>query len=184
VVGYSGNLGRAHEFETLLGAARLLRADEQFAFLMTGAGAKASGLQHAARAQGLSSFVFQDYQPAQLLSDSLAASDVHLVSLLPALEGLIVPSKVYGILAAGRPTVFIGDTDGDVARMLRNYDCGITIGVGDSEGLVRELQALRNNPARLESMGRNARELALRRHTSEHAVADWIEFLNGIAASR
>ena len=66
------------------------------------------------RAEGLASFYFQGYQPAALLSDSLAAADVHFVSLLPALEGLIVPSKVYGILAAGRPAVFVGDPAGDV----------------------------------------------------------------------
>ncbi len=109
VVGYSGNLGRAHEFETLIGAAVLLRADPRFAFLITGGGAKAEGVRNSVQSLGLESFFFQNYQPAELLSDSLAAADAHFVSLLPALEGLIVPSKLYGILAAGRPVVFIGD---------------------------------------------------------------------------
>ena len=181
VVGYSGNLGRAHEFETLIGAARLLRADPGFAFLITGGGAKAASLQGTVRAQKLDSVVFQDYQPPELLSDSLAAADVHFVSLLPALEGLIVPSKIYGILAAGRPTVFIGDAGGDLATLLQEHDCGITVQVGDSERLATRLRELRNDPARRESMGRNARRLALQRYTSEHAVNDWMEFLSGIA---
>jgi glycosyltransferase involved in cell wall biosynthesis len=181
VVGYSGNLGRAHEFETLLGAARLLRDDKSFAFLMTGAGAKAGDLHRAVRREELHSFIFQDYQPAELLADSLAASDVHLVSLLPELEGLVVPSKIYGILAAGRPAVFIGDSHGDLARMLRQHACGIAVAPGDSERLATELSALRDDPLRLASMGQNARQLAMSRYSSEHAVAEWIDLLNAIA---
>jgi colanic acid biosynthesis glycosyl transferase WcaI len=183
VVGYSGNLGRAHEFETLIGAARLLRSDSRFAFLITGAGAKAEAVRASVQAQGLDSFFFQSYQPTELLSDSLAAADVHFVSLLPALEGLIVPSKVYGILAAGRPVVFVGDISSDLAKLVREMHCGIVVAVGDTEGLASELRALRDSPARIESMGARARELALARYTKEHAVADWLEFLDVIAPS-
>jgi colanic acid biosynthesis glycosyl transferase WcaI len=183
VIGYSGNLGRAHEFETLIGAARLLRADSRFGFLITGGGAKADAVRNCVQAQGLDSFFFQSYQPAELLSDSLAAADVHLVSLLPALEGLIVPSKLYGILAAGRPVLFVGDTGSDLAKLVREQRCGIAVAVGDSEGLAAELRALRDDPARLESMGRRARELALARYTKEHAVADWLALLDVIAPS-
>jgi colanic acid biosynthesis glycosyl transferase WcaI len=104
-----------------------------FAVLMTGAGAKSGGLRHAGEAERLGCFLFQDYQPPELLSDSLAAADVHLVSLPPALEGLMVPSKIYGIPAAGRPTTFIGATDGDLARIIRYHDCGLAVPVGDSE---------------------------------------------------
>jgi len=181
VVGYSGNLGRAHEFDTLVGAARLLRGDSRFAFLITGSGAKADALRDAIRTEGIESFFFQGYQPAELLSDSLAAADVHFVSLLPALEGLIVPSKVYGILAAGRPGLFIGDTAGDVARMLTSEGCGVAVEVGNCARLASELTALRDSPERLRVMGLRARELAVSRYTSAHAVADWLEFLEDIA---
>jgi colanic acid biosynthesis glycosyl transferase WcaI len=181
VIGYSGNLGRAHEFDTLIEAARLLRGDSGFAFLITGGGAKADALRRAVQAEGLDSFFFQGYQPAELLSDSLAAADVHFVSLLPALEGLIVPSKIYGILAAGRPALFIGATSGDLGRLVTAEGCGVAVAVGDSEHLAAELVSLRNSPARLESMGSKARELALSRYTSEHAVADWLRFLEAIA---
>jgi colanic acid biosynthesis glycosyl transferase WcaI len=180
-VGYAGNFGRAHEFDTLRGAARVLRKNPRFAFLMTGAGAKAHGLQEAVRAEGLEGFVFQDYQPPELLSDSLAAADVHLVSLLPALEGLIVPSKIYGILAAGRPAVFIGDTNGDLARILRDHDCGVAVGVGESERLAAELVRLSEDRAHVAAMEQNARQLAVRSYTSERAVTDWLGFLDVIA---
>lgn len=183
VIGYSGNLGRAHEFETLIGAARLLRTDPRFAFLITGGGAKAEAVRNSVQSLGLDSFFFQGYQPAELLSDSLAAADAHFVSLLPALEGLIVPSKLYGILAAGRPVVFVGDPGSDLAKLVREQRCGVVVAVGDSEGLAAELRALRDDPGRLESMGTRARELALARYTKEHAVADWLALLDVIAPS-
>jgi len=181
VVGYSGNLGRAHEFDTLVGAARLLRADPGFAFLITGSGAKAEELRDSIRAEGIESFHFQKFQPAEMLSDSLAAVEVHFLSLLPGLEGLILPSKVYGILAAGRPAVFVGDPAGDVANMLRTADCGITVEVGDCKRLAAELTALRDSPDRVRAMGHRARELALSRYTSLHAVAAWLAFLRDLA---
>jgi glycosyltransferase involved in cell wall biosynthesis len=183
VIGYSGNLGRAHEFGTLIAAARLLRSDPQFAFLITGGGAKAEALRESVRAEGLTNFFFQGYQPAELLGDSLAAADVHFVSLLPDLEGLIVPSKIYGVLAAGRPTLFVGDVCGDLARLVTLEGCGVATPVGDGEKLAAELNALRASPERLVSMGVKARKLALSRYTSEHAVADWLGFLKEIAPS-
>jgi colanic acid biosynthesis glycosyl transferase WcaI len=106
---------------------------------------------------------------------------VHFVSLLPALEGLIVPSKVYGILAAGRPTVFVGDPAGDVASMLTTEGCGVAVAVGDCAHLAAELTALREAPDRLRAMGLKARELALSRYTSSHAVAAWVAFLDDVA---
>ncbi|HTY49505.1 MAG TPA: glycosyltransferase family 4 protein [Steroidobacteraceae bacterium] len=180
VVGYSGNFGRAHEFDTLLGAARLLAGDG-FTFLMTGGGARWQELRAAAATGGLDNLIFQGYQPAELLGDSLAAADVHLVSLLPALEGLIVPSKVYGILAAGRAVLFIGDTGGDTAQLIREHDCGIAVEVGDSQGMAAQLRALRAAPERLQRMGHNARELALARYTGAGAAEEWLRVLRGIA---
>lgn len=105
IVEYSGNLGRAHEFETLLAAAEVLRNEGQILFLMIGGGVHMELLKSRVKALGLPNFIFLPYQLGSQLSDSLAAADVHLVTLLPSVEGLIVPSKIYGILAAGRPTL-------------------------------------------------------------------------------
>jgi colanic acid biosynthesis glycosyl transferase WcaI len=181
VVGYSGNLGRAHEFDTLLGAARLLRDDTRFAFLITGGGAKAAALRCAAEAQGLGNIYFLPHQPPELLADSLAAADAHLISLLPALEGLIVPSKLYGILAARRPGIFIGDTDGEVARVLRTHNCGISVSVGNSDGLAAELRSLRDDPQRVQELGQHGYTLASNRYTTDTAVQAWTGILADIA---
>lgn len=181
VVGYSGNLGRAHEFETFLEAAALLRDDPAFVFLITGGGAKIAALRRDVETRGLRNFRFQPYQPAERLADSMAAADVHLVSLLPQIEGLIVPSKFYGILAAGRPAIFIGDADGELAREIRSGDCGVAIGVGDSAGLARELRQFRADPALLARLGSNARKLAQSRYSSERALQAWLAMIASIA---
>jgi colanic acid biosynthesis glycosyl transferase WcaI len=124
VVCYSGNLGRAHEFETLLGAATLLRKYAEFVFLVIGGGVKMDALRNTVAALGLANFRFLPYQPRATLEDSLAAADLHIVSLIPALEGLIVPSKLYGVMSAGRPVVFIGDRNGDIGRVIARAQCG------------------------------------------------------------
>jgi glycosyltransferase involved in cell wall biosynthesis len=183
VVGYSGNLGRAHEFQTLLAAARQLQ-DGRFLFLMTGGGARMTELRAAVTQAGLPNFHFQGYQPASLLADCLAAADVHLVSLLPALEGLIVPSKAYGILAAGRPVAFVGHPQGEVAMLLRDHDCGISVECGAGQQLAEALRALQADPERVRVLGANARRLALTRHTSDSAAADWSGLLAELSQER
>lgn len=177
VVGYSGNLGRAHEFETLLAAAERLQADESVVFLMIGGGAKMQQLQAAAAAKQLPNLRFLPYQPRDLLCDSLAAADVHLASLLPQLEGLIVPSKFYGILAAGRPTIFIGDTDGELARIVTGTRCGLAVPVGASDVLVDVIQRLAADAAGRERMGERARALFLEKYTVGRAARQWLEAL-------
>ena len=87
VVCYSGNLGRAHEFETLLGAAKLLSDLDGFVFLMIGGGAKMGALKQAVATLGLGNFRFLPYQPRAALEDSLAAADLHVVSLVPRTGG-------------------------------------------------------------------------------------------------
>ena len=177
VVGYSGNLGRAHEFQTLLGAAECLRADPDIVFLMIGGGAGMAQLADAALARDLRNFRFLPYQPRDALSDALAASDVHWVSLLPALEGFIVPSKFYGILAAARPVVFIGDLNGELAREINSYGCGATVAVADVTGLTRLLGAWKTDLLGRDNMGRLGYQRYREHYCAQRAFAQWIEVL-------
>ncbi len=177
---YSGNLGRAHEFDTLLAAAQTLKSDPTFVFLIIGGGVKMEALKRAVANLALDNFRFLPYQPRESLEDSLAAADVHLVSLLPVLEGLIVPSKLYGILAAGRPLIFIGDSDGDVARVIGEGGCGITVPVGGAGALVDVLRQMRTMPQIRAGMGTRARQLLCERYTLRDAVERWIALLSGL----
>jgi colanic acid biosynthesis glycosyl transferase WcaI len=173
VVCYSGNLGRAHEFDTLVAAAHLLRSDTSIVFLIIGGGAKMDSLRRAVATRGLDNFRFLPYQPRAALEDSLAAGDVHLASLLPALEGLILPSKLYGILAAGRPLIFIGDSDGDIARIIAEAQCGVTVAVHAAGELAAAIRGLQSDPAMCAAMGVRARDLLLERYAMRRAVERW-----------
>jgi glycosyltransferase involved in cell wall biosynthesis len=174
VVCYSGNLGRAHEFETLLGAAQVLKEEPRFIFLIIGGGAKMEALKRSVGSLALDNFRFLPYQPRDTLEDSLAAADVHLVSLLPALEGLIVPSKLYGILAAGRPLIFIGDADGDIARVIEHAQCGRRVSVGDSTALGDVLRNLSAQPETMAKLGLQARRLVCEVYGLKRAIERWV----------
>ena len=88
------------------------------------------------------SVMFRPYQSRERLSDSLSTPDVHLISLKPNLEGLIVPSKYYGIAAAGRPAIFVGNPDGEMARIIRDSKTGFVIPDGDGVGLAEAILKL------------------------------------------
>ena len=103
------------------------------------------------------------YQPRERLGRTLAAADVHLISLREEVEGLIVPSKLYGIMAAGRPAVFVGPTGSEVARTLVEQECGFVVPVGDVEGLVGRLRLLQADRDLAGAMGLRARQ-ALEKH--------------------
>jgi colanic acid biosynthesis glycosyl transferase WcaI len=180
VVGYSGNLGRAHEFETILGAAKALESEPVFAFLIIGGGAKIPAFKRAVAECGLNNVRFLPYQPRDALDDSLAAADVHMASLLPSLEGFIVPSKFYGILAAGRPVVFVGDPDGELSRIILAAQCGLVVNVAACDELATQLCRLRATPNACAAMGRRARELLSEKYDTRAAIEKWSAMLLGL----
>ena len=174
VFGYSGNLGRAHEFQTLLEAAERLRNEPRFIFLMVGGGKRFEELAQAVKRQGLTcSFRFIPYQEQKMLSYSLAAADAHWLSLNPKLEGLIVPSKFYGIAAVGKPIIVIGDKYGEIARLVQQHGCGIVVAPGDAEALADALRLLSSAPETISEMGHRARLMLDGHFTRQQALQRW-----------
>ena len=122
VFGYSGNLGRAHMPEKVADLVKRTSDIPGLAWLFIGGGHGYEALKRATA--GLDNIFFKPYQPRKDLSATLSVPDIHLVSLDPQCEGFIVPSKLYGVLAAGRPVLFMGDSDGAVARDIRQINAG------------------------------------------------------------
>jgi glycosyltransferase involved in cell wall biosynthesis len=183
VLGYSGNLGRAHEFATVLGAAERLRNEPRVAFLMIGGGKRFAELSAAVQSRGLAgAFRFLPYQARALLSYSLGAADVHWVSLDPRLEGLMVPSKFYGIAAAGKPIIVIGDPNGELARLVRLNACGFAIAPGDSEALAATLRRLSETPRTVSEMGTRARQMLDAHFTRRQGLARWRQLFDQLDA--
>ena len=184
VLGYSGNLGRAHEFETVLAAAKRLRHAPRTIFLMIGGGKRFDELSRAVKEQGLiSSFRFMPYQEQKMLAYSLAVADVHWLSLNPKLEGLLVPSKFYGIAAAGRPIIVIADENGEIARLVEQHGCGIVIPPGDADALADALRRLSNAPETVSEMGRRVRAMLDVHFTRQKALERWSGLLDQLDRS-
>ncbi|HUE11663.1 MAG TPA: glycosyltransferase family 4 protein [Steroidobacteraceae bacterium] len=181
VVGYSGNLGRAHDFATVLAAAERLRDDRPIVFLMIGGGRRFDDLARTVKERGLdASFRFVAYQERAMLAYSLGVPDVHWLSLNPSLEGLIVPSKFYGIAAAGKPIIVIGANDGELARLVRKHECGIVIAPGDGVALAATVSRLANNPASVAELGAQARRMLEMHFTRQQAFERWHRLLEAL----
>jgi glycosyltransferase involved in cell wall biosynthesis len=182
VVGYSGNFGRAHDFATILDAAALLRDLPDLHFLFVGNGAQRPWVEARVAALGLAHVSFRPYQPLDRLATSLSMPDVHLVSLKPELEGLIVPSKFYSVLAAGRPVLFVGDPKGEIAGQIEESGCGRVFPVGAAGELAAAIRELAGQPAQVAEMGARARALWASRFQRKHALATWQELLTRVAS--
>jgi glycosyltransferase involved in cell wall biosynthesis len=127
--------------------------------------------------RGLGNFRFLPLQPREALADTMAAADLHWLSLLPSLEGLIVPSKLYGILAAGRPVLFIGDPDGEVARIIGPPGAGFSVPIGQGAALAQSIARLKSDRPLRAKMAENAHRLYREKYTGQMALDRWMELL-------
>ncbi len=158
VVLYSGNMGLAHEFETLLGAAEVLR-DEGLVFAFCGAGSRRAEVEAEAKRRSLTNVEFHPSVCREELGDLLAGGQLHAVTMRPRMAGLLVPSKVCGILAAGRPILYVGPAEGEIHDIISREDVGSSVRGGDVIRLVAEIRRFRDEPAERARAGKRARDL-------------------------
>ncbi|HQR65934.1 MAG TPA: glycosyltransferase family 4 protein [Thermoanaerobaculia bacterium] len=182
VVLYSGNLGLAHEFDTLVGAAAILRDETDLLIAVVGDGPRKAELERAVRDRNLQIVRFHPAVSRSTLGHLLAAGDSHIVTLRPRMPGLLVPSKIYGILAAGRPALYVGPKEGEVFNIVTRADCGVCIENGDSRGLADAIRRLRDDGVVAREMGRRARELFDREFTREGQTKKLLATLTNLAA--
>jgi colanic acid biosynthesis glycosyl transferase WcaI len=159
VVLYSGNLGKAHDVRTILEAALQLQNEHEVAFVFIGEGPKMAEVREFIARHRLSNIRLLPYLERAKLSESLSAGDVGLISLAAGLGGLVVPSKLYGIMAAGRPAILVGAADTEVGLTLETGKCGYVVGNGDAAGLCDRILFLVHHRSLVEQMGRRARKV-------------------------
>jgi glycosyltransferase involved in cell wall biosynthesis len=161
VVMHSGNIGLSQQLEIIVDAAEILRDEKQIQFVIVGEGVKKQSLMDDAKKRGLENILFLPYTPQERLSESFASADVFVVSLKSGMEGFIVPSKLYGILAAGRPFIAAVEEAGEPAIIGRQHECGFSVRPGDGEGLAEKILHLYKDESRRLQMGMNARQAAM-----------------------
>jgi glycosyltransferase involved in cell wall biosynthesis len=157
-VSYSGNMGLAHDFDTIARAVAL-SADEPVHWLFIGDGPRRAAFEASVAGFSGDRVTFLPYQSREALPVSLTAADASLVTLERDLDGLLVPSKVYSALAAGLPVLYVGPEKGRVADLVRNEGVGIAVANGDAQALASAVRRLRRDPDERAAMGRRARAL-------------------------
>lgn len=158
VVMYSGNLGAVHDFTTITEMIRRTQLYSDMYFCFIGDGPQKHYLVQTVEQEGWQRVLFLPYEVKERLRFSLSAADVHLVSLRVEMAGLSVPSKLYGIMAAGRPVIFIGPEQSEAARVIRKAECGSVIKPGDADGAVTALLNFYRHRQDLERQGNAARK--------------------------
>ncbi len=173
VVLYSGNLGLAHDFETPVEAARLLGGTNVH-LVFAGEGPRENELREATK--DLPQVSFLPPQAKEELGAFLAAADVHLVTVRAGLEGLVVPSKAYGVMAAGRPMVYVGPAGSEIAQLLSESGAGLVFGNGEARGLAEALKSAASASDMFQRVGAAAMRTA-GGWTFAQALAKWREVL-------
>jgi colanic acid biosynthesis glycosyl transferase WcaI len=161
VVMHSGNLGLSQGLEIMVDAAAQLRTLTDIEFVLIGDGVKKVPLEERARSLGLQNIQFLPYQPKERLKDSYGSADVFVVSVKSGMEGYTVPSKLYGILAAGRPYVAAVEDHGEVAALTRRFECGLLARPGSAADLADRILTLYRDRSLAARLGSNARRAAL-----------------------
>ena len=154
---YSGNLGLAHDVNTIAGAMKRLRNDPRFQFVFAGGGGRRKELETFCIENGITNAFFRPYCSSAELNASLGSGHLGLVTQLAVTCGSIVPSKTYGIMAAGRPLLYIGPREATPARVIDRFQCGWRVDPGEISALVSVLERLASDRESISTAGANSR---------------------------
>jgi colanic acid biosynthesis glycosyl transferase WcaI len=183
VVMHGGNVGLAQNLEVLIKAAEILRDRSEVRFVVVGDGAARAGLQSEARHLGLENVEFIPYRPKHEAQALLGAADLHTITLAGGLWGCVVPSKVYGILALGRPFVAAVDTGSEIDRIIEETGAGVRVEPGDATSLAQAIREFADGSRDAQSAGRRGRA-EFEAKFARHIVTDrYRELLEALAES-
>ena len=180
VVLYSGNMGLAHDFDSVLDAAARLAEFPDIVFAFVGGGVREAEIRRGAHERGLTRVEFHPGVDLAVLSDGLTAGDLHLVTLRAGVEGLLVPSKIYGILAAGRPAIYVGPAGSEIASILADGRCGISVSNGDVDALVQAIRGYVDDREQRLAQGVLARRVFEERYDRPHALRKLIAVIEAL----
>ena len=180
IVLYSGNMGRFHDLETVLEAAQKLRDHPDIRFSFIGEGAKKKLVSTTIAQLNLTNCMVDSFVPREELGALLHSANVGLATLLSGHEGLSVPSKTLGLMAAGLPVIAIMENGSEIARMCCEGNFGKVIKPGDADQLVKELLDLYTNPEKCKTMGINGRTRLLEGLTLHKAAQAYSKLFDSI----
>lgn len=177
VVMYAGNHSPQNPLDTVLQAASALRSDERVTFVFVGGGGGKQAVDELVR-QGAPNLVSLPYQPLETLGSVLGAADLHVVTMGDDMVGIVHPCKVYGVLSAGRPVLFVGPRASHVGEILDTAPVGWQVAHGDVTGAVTAITAaVAAGAGGLAEMGREAQTLACQRFSRNRLLHQFCDTL-------
>lgn len=171
---YSGNLGFTQNLEKVLDVANELKNYKDIKFIFIGDGGNKLKLEKIAIENDLTNVIFLPYQKIEDIKYSLSAADVHLIPFKEGLSGVLVPSKVYNILACGKPFIGWIDSDSEISDIAKKYNCGVIVNPGDANLLKESILWSYENKEKLSEMGQNGLEAIDGNFDLESSVSKFI----------
>jgi glycosyltransferase involved in cell wall biosynthesis len=183
VIQYSGNCGIGHDVTSVCDAMLALRDDDSVRWVFVGGGVTRPVVEDHIARHGIKNVIMRPYQPRSRLGELIALGDVHLVLVADGFSGLLLPSKFYGVMAAARPAIYVGPPDSEVARVIREVDCGYVVANRDGAALVAAIRELQRNPIEALTMGLRGREALERKYSMQRSCEQWRACLHSIVGS-
>ncbi|AGA32396.1 Glycosyltransferase [Thioalkalivibrio nitratireducens DSM 14787] len=177
VVLYSGNMGVSHFLDDILETARRLWELPDLVFVFIGDGPRRREVVGWQERFDLKNIRLLPFQPTERLAESLSLGDVHFLSLRAGFEGLVVPSKAYGALGAGRPILYQGESTGEIARMIEEERIGSVVPLNSPDSLTSVLRRYYDHPTLAANEGQRALELNRQKYGRQHAVSEYLRLI-------
>ena len=176
---YSGNHGKTHNLPEWVEVADRL-AGQGIRFLFIGDGAGKRPLVELADSRNVTNMTFLDFVDRSELSDSLNAGDIGLISFIPGMEGISVPSRLYNLFAAGKPVLAVCGADSELAAVIREEDAGWIVSPGDPAAVAQLILGIASAPDERARMGANARRAALGKYSRDPVIESYRKILASI----
>jgi colanic acid biosynthesis glycosyl transferase WcaI len=182
VVLYAGNMGRPHGIETLAAAIKELEADDEIHFIFMGSGSKRKILDEMVK-QGARNLTVLPPRPRSAQREFLNACDVAILSLVPGMLGLAVPSRTYNLMAAGKPIIALVSTPSEVAQVVREEEIGWVVEPGQVKDAVGAILEAKAGPGLLLQMSARARRAAESRYSPANSLKQFGAFFPPVSRS-
>jgi glycosyltransferase involved in cell wall biosynthesis len=176
---YSGNLALYNSFDTILESAKKT-TDPETQFLIIGNGGRRKEIENYVLNNSLSNVKIMDYLPLSELPYSISSCDATFITVRDGINGINMPSKLYTIMACGKPMIALGEKGGDVHQMIKDAECGIFVEQGDINGLLNAIDFYRKNPEISKEHGLNGRKYFEKHYTLEIISKQYFELLSGV----
>lgn len=179
IVQYSGNIGIWNEVKTMGRAVK--KNIENIFYIFVGEGIRKAELLNEFTVENQKNVLLMPFQNNNNFNNILTASHVHLVTLKEGLEGMAVPCKIYGIMAAGRPVIALVPDNSEIAFIVKEENCGLVVNPGDTDGLIGAISYLRDNEELRRQMGQNGRKAFEKKYTTRIAAESYKALLNKVS---